>query len=88
MEFRQPVLVHKDLEHSEKEVAEGLVKLRRMLWFGLTTKFEDESPWKVCNVSIELGIEEVTQADECRCEADCNRKVVKNPDEIKSYFLP
>ena len=87
MEFRQPVLVHKDLEHTKEEIAECLVKLGRMLRFCLAPELEYESPWKICDITIDLGIEEVTQADECRRKAYCDCKMVKNPDEIKVVLL-
>ena len=44
--------VHQDLEHSEKEIAQSLIKLRRMLRQSLATELENETPWKVCNISI------------------------------------
>jgi hypothetical protein len=44
--------IHKYLEHSEKEIAQSLIKLRRMLRQSLATELENETPWKVCNISI------------------------------------
>ena len=46
MKFRQSVLVHQDLEYSQEEVAESLVKLCRMLRLSLVSEFENEAPRK------------------------------------------
>ena len=42
VELRQPVLVHQDLENSQKEVAQGFIKLSRMFWFGLAPEFDPQ----------------------------------------------
>ena len=54
MELRKPILIHQYLEDSQKEIAEGFVKLGRMLWLCLSSELEDESPWKACDISINL----------------------------------
>ena len=86
VELRQPVLVHQDLEDSKEEVAEGLVKLGRMLRFGLAAELEDEAPREACHVTVNLRIEEVAQTDECGREADSYCKMIKNPYEIEVIF--
>ena len=54
VELRQSVLIHQYLEDSQKEIAEGFVKLGRMLWLCLSPELEDESPRKTCNISVNL----------------------------------
>ena len=54
MKLRQSIFVHQDLEHTQKEVAESLIKLGRMLWFRLVSKLENEAPRKRSNVSVDL----------------------------------
>ena len=44
VELVKLVSVHQYLEDSQQEVAEGFIKLCRMLWLCLSTKLEDESP--------------------------------------------
>ena len=83
VELVKPVPVHQYLEDTQQEVAEGLIKLCRMLWLRLTTKLEDESPWKICDISVDFRIEEIAETDECSGEAYGNRKMVKNPYEIE-----
>ena len=86
VKFVKPELVHQYLEDSQKEVAERLVKLGRMLRFGLSSEFENESPWKICDITVNLRIAEIAEADECSGETYCNRKMVKNPHEIEVMF--
>ena len=83
VEVRQSVLVHKDLEDSEKEVAESLIKLGRMLRLSLSPEFKYESPRKACHITVDLRIEEVAKPDECRCKAHRDGKMVKDPHKIK-----
>ena len=86
MELRQTVLIHQDLEDAQEEVAEGFVKLGRMLRLGLVTKLEDESPWQVCHVAVDFRIAEVSETDECCRKADRDCEVIKNPHEIEVIF--
>ena len=86
VELRKSVLVHQDLEYSEKEIAERLVKLCRMLWLCLSSELEDEAPRKTCHVTVDLRIEEVAKTDESSSKADSDCKVVKNPHEIEVIF--
>ena len=46
VEFVKSVSVHQYLEDSEKEIAERLIKLGRMLRQCLATKIEDKAPWE------------------------------------------
>ena len=50
----QTILIHKDLENAEKEIAQGFVQLGRMLWFSLAAKLKDKAPWKACHISVNL----------------------------------
>ena len=52
--LRQSVLVHQDLEYSQKEVAESLIKLCRMLWLCLVSELKNEAPRERSYVSIDL----------------------------------
>ena len=54
VELVQTESVHKDLEHSEEEIAQGLIKLRRMFRLGLAAELEDEAPWKIRDISVDL----------------------------------
>ena len=54
VQFRKSVFIHQYLEHTEKEIAQGLIELGRVLRFRLTSKLEDESPRKVRNISVNL----------------------------------
>ena len=54
VQFRKSVFIHQYLEYTEKEIAQGLIELGRVLRFRLTSKLEDESPRKVRNISINL----------------------------------
>ena len=54
VELRQTILVHQYLEYTEKEIAQGFIKLGRMLRLSLAAKLEDKSPWKRCHISVNL----------------------------------
>lgn len=54
VQLRKSVFIHQYLEHTEKEIAQGLIELGRVLRFRLTSKLEDESPRKVRNISVNL----------------------------------
>ena len=54
IELVESVLVHQDLEHAKKEVAESLIKLSRMLRLGLSTEFEDEAPRQRSHIAVYL----------------------------------
>ena len=83
MKFRQSVLVHQDLEHSQKEVTESLINLCRMLWLCLVSELKNEAPRKRGYITVNFRIEEISKADKGCRKADCNCKMVHNPDEIK-----
>ena len=86
VEFRKSVLIHQYLEHSQKEVAECFIKLRRMLWFGLAPKFEDKAPWERSNISVDFRIEEISETDEGCCKTYRNCEMVENPYKIEVIF--
>ena len=86
MKLRQSVLVHQDLEHSQEEVAESLIKLCRMLWLRLVSELENKAPRERGYITVNFRIEEISKADKGCCKADCNCKMVHDPDEIKVIF--
>jgi hypothetical protein len=54
VELVQTESVHKNLEYTEKEIAQSLVKLCRMLRFRLAAELENEAPWEICDIAIYL----------------------------------
>ena len=86
VKLRQSVLVHQNLEYSQKEVAESLIKLCRMLWLCLMSELKNEAPRERGYITVNFRIEEISKADKGCCKADCNCKMVHDPDEIKIIF--
>ena len=54
-----------------------------MLWLCLVSELKNEAPWKRGYITVNFRIEEISKADKGCCKADCNCKMVHNPDEIK-----
>ena len=59
VQFRKSVFIHQYLEDTQKEIAQGLIKLGRMLWFGLSPELEYEAPRKAGHITVYFRIEEV-----------------------------
>lgn len=78
--------VKADEDNSKKSIAQSLIKLGRMLWQSLATKVEDETPRKICHITVDLGIEKVSKSDEHGRETYREAEMIKNPYEIKIIF--
>ena len=58
-----------------------------MLGLGLAPEVEDEAPGQGGDVAVDLGIEEVAQADHAGGEGDGNAQAVQEPEEIEVMLL-
>ena len=87
VDLAQSELVKADEDNSEKSIAQSLIKLGRMLGESLAAQVEDETPRKICDITVDLGIAEISKSDEHGCETDRNAEMIKNPYEIK-IMLP
>ena len=52
MKLRKSVLIHKYLKYTEKEIAQRLIELSRMLRLGLSSQLEDEAPRKSGDITV------------------------------------
>jgi hypothetical protein len=83
----QSEFIKTDEDYSEKSIAQSFIKLGRMLRESLAAKVEDETPRKICDITVDLGIAEVSKPDEHGRKTDRETEMVKNPYEIK-IILP
>ena len=83
----QFVLVDPDHDQAQQQVGKCLVELRGMLGFRLAAQVEDEAPGEGRDVSVDLGIEEVAQADHAAREGDGDAEPVHDPEEVEVILL-
>ena len=59
-----------------------------MLGFRLAAELEDEAPGQAGHVAVDLGVEQVAEADEGAGEGHRDGQVVQQPHEIEIVLLP
>ena len=77
-----------DEVEAQDQVRTGLVELGGMLGFGLAVPFENHSPGQGCDIAVNLGIEEIAQADEASGEGHRYAEMVHDPEEVETVPLP
>ena len=58
-----------------------------MFGLNLTISFENDTPRQRCYISVNLGIEEIAQADEAAREGHGDDQMVHYPEEVKTVRL-